>query len=87
MAKKAPVKPVWWKNTFFLFGFILAALAIWGLVQGENVIRDPGQVFETGLVGFYALGAAIMLLNGWLTHRQAIQAYEEFKDLNPAPAE
>ena len=78
MSKKAPARPAWWKNTFFWFGFALLGLAIFGLISGENVIRDPGQKFETGLVGFYLLGAILMLVNGWMTHQQAVQFYAEF---------
>lgn len=77
MGKKLPKPPVWWKNTFFLFGAALIVLSIWGLVAGEQVIRDPGQKFETGLVSFYFLAGVAMIVNGWLTHRQAVQLYSE----------
>jgi hypothetical protein len=77
VAKKAPVAPVWWKNTFFLFGIALLALAILGLVRGEGVIRDPGQKFETGLVLYYFIGGVVMLVNGWVTHSQNVQAFSE----------
>lgn len=78
MSSKAPVAPVWWKNTFFLFGFVLVLLSLLGLVRGEGVIRDPGQKFETGLVLFYFLGGIAMLVNGWLTHSQSQQMFEEY---------
>lgn len=80
MSSKRPSEPKWWKNTFFLFGFALAGLAVWGLVSGEAVIRDPGQKQESGLVVFYVLAAVVMLLNGWLTHSQSVQAYDELGD-------
>ncbi|MFM9874378.1 MAG: hypothetical protein ACKVQS_13045 [Fimbriimonadaceae bacterium] len=82
MSSKAPVAPVWWKNTFFLFGFVLILLAIFGLVRGEAVIRDPGQKFETGLVLFYFFGGIAMLVNGWLTHLQGLQIFEEYVEMH-----
>lgn len=44
---------------------------------GENVIRDPGQKFETGLVLFYLVAAVVMLVNGVMTHSQSVQSYQE----------
>lgn len=82
MSSKAPVAPVWWKNTFFLFGFVLVLLAVLGLIRGEAVIRDPGQKFETGLVLFYFLGGIAMLVNGWLTHAQGQQVFDEYVELH-----
>jgi hypothetical protein len=80
VSSKRPSKPVWWKNTFFWFGFALFGLGLWGLVSGEAVIRDPGQKFETGLVILYFGASILMLLNGWMTHSQAIQHYHELVD-------
>lgn len=77
LAAKAPIKPVWWKNTFFLFSAILFILAVWGLIAGENVIRDPGQVREKGLVLFYFVGAVILVTHGFISHQQAVQAFQE----------
>ncbi len=82
MSSKAPVAPVWWKNTFFLFGIVLILLAVLGLIRGEAVIRDPGQKFETGLVLFYFLGGVAMLVNGWLTHSQGQQLFDEYVALH-----
>lgn len=56
------------------------ALAVFGLIKGEGVIRDPGQKFETGLVMFYLVGGIIMLANGWMTHQQAMQQFEELAE-------
>lgn len=77
MAAKAPPKPVWWKNTFFLFSFALFVLAVWGLISGEEVIRDPGQIREGGLVWIYLGGAVLMLVHGMISHQQAVQHYKE----------
>jgi hypothetical protein len=82
VSSKAPIAPVWWKNTFFLFGFVLVLLAVLGLIRGEAVIRDPGQKFETGLVIFYFLGGIAMLVNGWLTHSQGQQLFDEYVELH-----
>lgn len=70
-------KPVWWKNTFYHVAIALALLGLFGLIRGEDTIRDPGQVFEKGLIWIYFGGAAVMALNGWLTHKQTEQAFEE----------
>ena len=56
---------------------MLFGLAVFGLLRGEEVIRDPGQIRETGLVLMYLVGSIVMLVNGWLTHRQNLQAYQE----------
>lgn len=80
MGKKRVSRPAWWKNTFFWFGFLLLCLGAWGLFTNEGNIRDPGQKFETGLVGIYFVGALVMLVNGWLTHIQATQFYDEATD-------
>jgi hypothetical protein len=74
---KVPKPPVWWKNSFFWFAGILAGLALFGLVRGEDVIRDPGQRWETGLVWIYLGGAVVMLVNGLMSHQQACQAFSE----------
>ncbi len=81
MGKERPVpKPVWWKNTFFWFGGILFFLALGGALFGEDSIRDPGQVFENGLVWIYLGGAAVMLVNGFLTHGQAVRSFAESQE-------
>lgn len=78
VSSKRPSQPYWWKNTFFWFGFALLGLALWGLVKGDGVIRDPGQVREsTSLVMLYFVASVAMLINGWMTHQQAVQNYEE----------
>jgi len=80
VAAKAPQRPVWWKNTFFLFAAALFLLALWGLVRGEDVIRDPGQVKEGGLVLIYLGGAAIMVVHGFISHQQAVQHFTELTE-------
>ena len=81
MGKEKPLpKPVWWKNTFFWFGGILFILAIVGLIGGEETIRDPGQVRESGLFWIYLGGAAVMGVNGWLTHQQALRQFAESQE-------
>lgn len=87
MSRKTPSRPVWWKNSFFIFGALLIVVALWGVAQGQNSIRDPGQKREDGLVFMYLGGAALMIINGYLTHLQAVQAYEEDGgDMSPTPS-
>lgn len=74
-------KPVWWMNTYFWISAILVIVAIWGLVRGPSAIRDPGQKREDHLVVYlYLIGAVVMYLNGWLSHRQTVQAYREAQE-------
>jgi len=77
--KKALQRPVWWKNTYFWLAGILLALAVIGLpfIGGDTAIRDPGQKREDGLYLIYLGAGVVMLINGWISHRQTVQAYEE----------
>lgn len=77
MSKAVAKAPALWKNSFVWFGVVLAGLSVWGFIKGDEVIRDPGQVRENNLAWFYLAGAVIMLVNGWMTHRQAIRAYDD----------
>jgi hypothetical protein len=78
-SKKPIPKPAWYKNTYFWIAAILFVLGLLGLpfVKGEDAIRDPGQKWETGLAYLYLGASALMLLNGYLSHRQTVQQYEE----------
>ncbi len=69
--------PVWFKNTFFWIAGILFLLAVVGLIAGDNAIRDPGQKRENGLVLFYLVSSVVMFVNGWISHQQAVQIYNE----------
>lgn len=77
MAAKKLAVPAWYKNTYFWIAGILAIVAIVGFVRGEDAIRDPGQKRESGLALMYLVGSAIMLVNGWLSHRQTVAHYNE----------
>ncbi|MCW5939968.1 MAG: hypothetical protein KF884_10390 [Fimbriimonadaceae bacterium] len=77
MSDKKPKKPVAWKNSFFWLGAALLVLAVVGLFAGEGSIRDPGQVRESGLVWMYLVGGVVMIVNGWLSHQQAVQHFVE----------
>ncbi len=79
VSDKPPAKPVWWKNTYFWFAGVLFLIGVYGLpfLGGESAIRDPGQKREGGLALIYFGGAAIMLLNGWLSHRLTVRHYHE----------
>ena len=59
------------------FGVALFGLSIWGFIKGDAVIRDPGQIRENNLAWFYLAGAVIMIVNGLMTHKQAVRAFEE----------
>ncbi|MBL8088196.1 MAG: hypothetical protein JNM85_09030 [Chthonomonas sp.] len=76
-AQKPLAKPAAWKNTYFWIAGILLVVGVIGLISGEKAIRDPGQKDESGLVWIYWLGAALMAVNGWLSHRQTVHHYTE----------
>jgi hypothetical protein len=79
VAEKKVSKPAWFKNTYFWIAGILFILSVVGLpfLGGDAAIRDPGQKRENGLALLYFVGAVIMLVNGWLSHRQTVQHYNE----------
>jgi hypothetical protein len=76
--KKSP-PPVWWKNTYFLCAALLLVVGVVGLpfLGGDRAIRDPGQKREGSLWLLYFGAAVLALLNGWISHRQTKQHYEE----------
>lgn len=77
--KKSTAPPVWWKNSYFLIAAVLVLLSVVGLpfLGGDAAIRDPGQKRETTLWAYYLVAAAVMLINGVLSHRGAVRAYDE----------
>jgi hypothetical protein len=77
VAEKRIPKPAWWKNTYFWIAMICVIVGIVGLVVGDNSIRDPGQIDEPGLGWIYLLGAAVMLVNGLISHNHTVRAYRE----------
>jgi hypothetical protein len=75
--------PAWWKNTYFWLGAILLIVGVLGLAFGPGLIRDPGQKREDGVVTMlYFVGAIVMMLNGWISHRQTVRELEEEKNSN-----
>ncbi|MEO7453854.1 MAG: hypothetical protein ABIV13_03720 [Fimbriimonadales bacterium] len=77
---KQPRLPRWWLNTYFLFAFLLAVVGLLGLIMGSDYIRDPGQSSATALPLFYLLAAVVFVINGVVSHRSSIRAYNEEKD-------
>ena len=67
------------KNTYFWIAAILVVVGVVGLVRGGAAIRDPGQRPESSLALLYFGGAVVMAVNGWMSHRLTVQAYEEEK--------
>lgn len=80
MPDKTPSKPSWLKNTYFWFAAILAVVGLIGLFGGDGTIRDPGQRREGGLAFLYLGAAAVMLVNGFISHSQTVQ---HFRETNP----
>lgn len=80
MTQKKPLpKPAWYKNTYFWIAAILFVLGVIGLpmIGGDHAIRDPGQKKESNLFLLYFTASAVMLINGYISHRQTVQQYEE----------
>ncbi|MCW5936873.1 MAG: hypothetical protein KIT11_06170 [Fimbriimonadaceae bacterium] len=56
----------------------MVVVATLGLVKGQEAIRDPGQTREqVNLSLLYIVGALVMAVHGLISHRQAVQAYDE----------
>lgn len=77
--KKPLPKPVWIKNTYFWIAGLLLLLGIAGLpfLGGDSLIRDPGQKHESNLYVLYFVASVVMFINGYISHRQTEQHYEE----------
>lgn len=57
-------------------------LGVLGLVRGDDIIRDPGQVKESNLSLYYLGGAILMIVNGVISHLQAVRSYQESSESN-----
>lgn len=79
VADKLLPKPAWYKNTYFWIGIILFIVGIVGLpfIGGDKAIFDPGQKREGGLAWLYFGAAIVMLVNGYISHSQTVQLYNE----------
>jgi hypothetical protein len=86
--KKEVARPVWYKNTYFLISAVLLVLGILGAAFGDQAIRDPGQKREGGLYLLYFVAFVVMLVNGYISHKQTIQQFEEEhpEATRPAPS-
>lgn len=49
------------------------------MLGGDVVIRDPGQKREDNLFILYLAASVVMFVNGYLSHQQTVQHYEEEK--------
>jgi hypothetical protein len=84
--EKPPARPAWWKNTYFWIAAALFGIGLLGLrpLGGDPAIRDPGQRREDNLYLLYFGAAAVMLINGIVTHSQTLQHYRETVGQNEA---
>jgi hypothetical protein len=85
--KKTLPRPVWYKNTYFWIAAILLVLGFIGLpfVGADKAIRDPGQKHEDRLYILYLTAALVMLVNGYISHKQTVQHFEEEKQQGTSP--
>jgi hypothetical protein len=80
VAEKKPLpKPAWYKNTYFWIAGVLFLLGVIGLpfLGGDHAVRDPGQKHENSLYLLYFGAAVIMFVNGYISHKQTEQHYQE----------
>lgn len=73
----APTKRSWMKNTYFWIAAILFILGIVGLVGGDPIIRDPGQVHENKLWLIYLIASVVMLVNGYVSHTTWLSQFKK----------
>lgn len=85
MADKPLPKPFWYKNTYFWIALILFIVGIIGMpfLGGDRSIFDPGQKREGGLALFYFGAAIVMFVNGYISHNQTVQLYNEQEGIAP----
>lgn len=67
--------PAWWKNTYFIFGFLLLLVAILGFIRGARYIMDPGQPYADALPWYYVFAALIFFVNGYVSHKTYVREY------------
>jgi hypothetical protein len=74
-----PQQPRWQRNSYFWIAFFLLLVGVAGLpfIGGDELIRDPGQRRESQLFLLYFVAAAVCIVNGILSHRQAMSAFKE----------
>lgn len=68
--------PKWYGNTYFWWAAAIFVLTIGGLIRGPGVITDPGQKPENNLIFVYFGAGVIMLVNGLMSHSQAMAAFQ-----------
>ncbi|MDX2065959.1 MAG: hypothetical protein SFX74_09480 [Fimbriimonadaceae bacterium] len=78
-AKKLPQRPRWQRNSYFWIALFLFVVGVAGLpfLGGDELIRDPGQRRESQLFVLYFAATAVCIVNGVLSHRQALIAFQE----------
>jgi hypothetical protein len=59
-----------------MFSAALFVVCILGFIKGAAYIQDPGQPFTSSLPWWYLLGSVLFLLNGYLSHKSTVRAYE-----------
>ena len=72
-------------NMFVLIGIVLVILSLAGFATGNRFVTEPGQAV-TPQLSFYYLGAGVlMLINGYISIKQA-QAQKN-QPQEPVPAD
>lgn len=74
--KKAPARPRWWLNTYFIFGIILVIVALMGFVRGSDYVRDPGQPDNSSLAMWYLVASVLFFINGYVSHQDSVRQFE-----------
>jgi hypothetical protein len=87
VSQKTIRPPAWYRNSYFWIAGLLFILSVLAIVVGPQAIRDPGQKREGMLWLIYLAASAVMAVNGWVSHSQAVQAYRELEESRTMVAE
>jgi hypothetical protein len=62
-----------WKSSYIWIAGLLLIISIYGFATSANKISDPGQPQDSLLPLWYFIAAILMVVNGFLSHKNWIE--------------